>query len=60
MLVKKGVHSMQQPIQVDITATRVFVADNITQRTIDDGEHMFDVYEYDLIIYTKDEYLHKM
>ena len=51
------VRSTNEPQPIQFTSSSVFLASNITpyEETID--EHTIQGYEYDLIQYTKDEYL---
>ena len=54
-------HAGSYPLEIEITATKVFVAENIREEQIEfeDGEittdYVFDYYEYD-----KDEYILNM
>ncbi len=53
------VRSTVEPVEVEITETRVFVASNITPVTETGNEpgEGFSGFEYDLLEYTKDEYI---
>lgn len=46
-----------EPQEIEITGTSVFVASNIQEVSREVEEHQITGYEYDLIQYTKDEYL---
>lgn len=54
---RQHVFSATRPQDIEITPTSVFIAENITpyERTIDG--YTMSGYEYDYIIYTKDEYI---
>ncbi len=45
------------PQETEITGTSVFIASNIEEVTREIEEHQITGYEYDLVQYTKDEYL---
>lgn len=45
------------PQEIEITETSVFVISNVKEVTREIEEHQITGYEYDLVQYTKDEYL---
>ena len=51
--------STVRPEELELTETKVFVNSNITEVNEDetDGQQGFTGYEFDLIEYTKDEYI---
>ena len=50
-----------KPPEVEITATAVFVASNITPYTYEfDEDQIIEGFEYNYVCYTKDEYLLKL
>lgn len=49
--------STVKPLDVEITATKVFVAQNIQPVTEDHGEETFEGFSFTLIEYDKDEYI---
>lgn len=51
---------MDEPLAVEVTASKVFVASNIEQITVQDEEGSHTEYQYDLMEYDKDEYIHMM
>ena len=51
------VKSSTRPPEIETTDTMVFVASNIQEVSREVEEHQVTGYEYDLIQYTKDEYL---
>ena len=51
------VKSSTRPEQMEITATSVFIASNITEYTEDFDGITVNGYEYDYVGYDKDEYL---
>lgn len=50
-------HSMTQPIAIEFTENKVFVAKNVTSAETDIDGHTVTEYTYDFISYDKDEYL---
>ena len=48
------------PKLLEITATSVFLASNITKQLRESDGHSYEVYEYNLVEYTKDEYIAKL
>ena len=52
--------SAQMPNDIEVTATSVFVATNIQPYQQTNDEHEEVGYTYDLIGYTKDEYIRMM
>ena len=51
--------STVEPLELELTETKVFVSSNITEVKEDetDGQPGFTGYEFDLIEYDKDEYI---
>ena len=51
--------STVEPLELELTETKVFVSSNITEVNEDetDGQPGFTGYEFDLIEYDKDEYI---
>ena len=49
-----------KPLDVEITATKVFVAQDIQPVTEDHGEETFEGFSFTLIEYDKDEYIRMM
>ena len=52
--------SMDEPLAVEVTASKVFVTSNVEQITVQDEEGSHTEYQYDLMEYDKDEYIHMM
>ena len=51
------IHSSTRPQEIEMTATAVFVASNITSSIKEIEERTQEVFEYDYVEYSKDEYL---
>ena len=52
--------STTEPLAVEVTASKVFVASNIEQVTVQDESGTRTEYQYDLTEYEKDEYIKMM
>ena len=52
--------NMDEPLAVEVTASKVFVASNVEQITVQDEEGSHTEYQYDLTEYEKDEYIRIM
>ena len=53
-------HSSTLPQPIEITATKVFIASNITPYSTVIDDRQVSGYEYDYVEYNKDEYILKM
>lgn len=54
---REHVYSAERPPEIEITATNVFIAENITPYEQHLDDYVITGYEYDCITYTKDEYI---
>lgn len=52
--------SMDEPLAVEVTASKVFVASNVEQIIVQDEKGSHAEYQYDLTEYEKDEYIRMM
>ena len=52
--------STTEPLAVEVTASKVFVASNVEQITVQDQSGERTEYQYDLMEYEKDEYIKMM
>ena len=52
--------STDAPLKVEVTASKVFVASNIEEVTVEDEQGTRIEFQYDLTEYEKDEYIRMM
>ena len=57
MIKYENVHSSAAPLEIEITPSAVYITDNIHTYTETIDEYIIEGYEYDILEYTKDEYM---